>query len=172
LDEFIKNILNYSRNNRVKLNIEKISIEDTITTIVTSLKNIPEAKDIDFILEFNRSKLFKTDQLRLNTILENLISNAIKHHKKNNSYRYIKITSLFKNKNLHIIIEDNGLGIAPEYHQKIFEMFYRISSETDGTGIGLYIVKDSVENIQGSIELQSEIGVGTTFTIIIKNLKL
>lgn len=171
LDEFIKNILSYSRNNRVKLNIEEIVIEETISCIVNSLKNSQEAQEIDFIFEFSKSEPFFSDQLRLNTILENLISNAIKHHKKEETYRFIKITTFYKDKELHITIEDNGVGIDQEYHDKIFDMFYRVSSDTDGTGIGLYIVKDSIKNIQGSIELKSQKGVGTIFTIIIKNLK-
>lgn len=172
LDEFIKNILNYSRNNRVNLNIEEIAIEETILSIVDSLKNSQDAQEIDFIFNFAKSKPFFSDLLRLNTILENLISNAIKHHKKEASYRFIKIDTFYQDQNLHIIIEDNGVGIEQEYHDKIFDMFYRVSSDTDGTGIGLYIVKDSIKNIQGSIELKSQKGVGTIFTIIIKNLKL
>lgn len=171
LDEFIKNILSYSRNNRVNLNIEPIAIDETILSIVNGLKNSQQAKEIDFVFEFANAQPFFSDQLRLNTILENLISNAIKHHKKEEVYRFIKINTFFKDEKLHITIEDNGVGIDEEYHNKIFDMFYRVSSDTDGTGIGLYIVKDSIKNIQGSIELQSQKGVGTIFTIIIKNLK-
>lgn len=171
LDEFIKNILSYSRNNRVNLNIEPIAIDETILSIVNGLKNSQQAKEIDFVFEFAEAQPFFSDQLRLNTILENLISNAIKHHKKEEVYRFIKINTFFKDEKLHITIEDNGVGIDEEYHNKIFDMFYRVSSDTDGTGIGLYIVKDSIKNIQGSIELQSQKGVGTIFTIIIKNLK-
>lgn len=171
LDEFIKNILSYSRNNRVNLNIEPIAIDETILSIVNGLKNSQQAKEIDFVFEFAEAQPFFSDQLRLNTILENLISNAIKHHKKEEVYRFIKINTFFKDEKLHISIEDNGVGIDEEYHNKIFDMFYRVSNDTDGTGIGLYIVKDSIKNIQGSIELQSQKGVGTIFTIIIKNLK-
>lgn len=171
LDEFIKNILSYSRNNRVNLNVEQIAIDETILTIVNALKNSQEAQEIDFIFEFAEAQPFFSDQLRLNTILENLISNAIKHHKKEEVYRFIKIKTFFNVEKLHITIEDNGVGIDEEYHDKIFDMFYRVSSDTDGTGIGLYIVKDSIKNIQGSIELKSQKEVGTIFTIIIKNLK-
>ncbi len=172
LDEFIKNILSYSRNNRVNLNIEQIVIDETILSIVNALKNSQEAQEIDFIFEFAGAQPFFSDQLRLNTILENLISNAIKHHKKEEVYRFIKINTFFLDNQLHITIEDNGVGIDSEYHDKIFDMFYRVSSDTDGTGIGLYIVKDSIKNIQGSIEMKSQKGVGTIFSIIIKNLKL
>lgn len=171
LDEFIKNILNYSRNNRIQLLIEKISVEDTIINTVNSLRNIPKAQGIDIIVESKQTKPFYSDALRFNTILENLISNAINHHKVNDSNRFIKIETQFKNNKLYITIADNGVGIESQYHKKIFEMFYRVSGETDGTGIGLYIVKDAVEKIQGTIEIQSEKGTGTVFIIILKNLK-
>ncbi|GEC80117.1 PAS domain S-box protein [Flavobacterium aquatile] len=171
LDEFIKNILSYSRNNRVNLNIEQIAIKETILSIVNALKNSHEAQELDFIFEFADAQPFFSDQLRINTILENLISNAIKHHMKEEVYRFIKISTFFLDNELHITIEDNGVGIDEEYHDKIFDMFYRVSSDTDGTGIGLYIVKDSIKNIQGTITMKSQKGVGTIFTIIINNLK-
>ncbi len=170
LDEFIKNILNYSRNNRIQLLIEEISVDETITNIVNSLRNIPKANGIAISVESKQTTPFYSDALRFNTILENLISNAIKHHKAEGSDRYIKIKTKFKNNKLNITIADNGVGIEPEYHQKIFEMFYRVSGETDGTGIGLYIVKDAVEKIQGTIEIQSEKGTGTIFIIVLNNL--
>lgn len=130
-----------------------------------------EAKGIQYEINIKELEPFYTDRLRLNTILENLISNAIKYHKEGDSGKYIRITGSSDRENLHIIIADNGIGIAPEYHQKIFEMFFRISGNKDGSGIGLYIVKDTIEILQGSIELKSEKGQGTTFIIKLKNLK-
>ena len=171
LDEFIKKILNYSRNNRTGLEPEKISIQETVYDILNSLQSLSEAKGINYEIDIKELQPFYTDRLRFNTILENLISNAIKYHKEQESGKYIRITGSSDRENLHIIIADNGMGIAPEYHQKIFEMFFRISGSKDGSGIGLYIVKDTIEILQGSIELQSEKGQGTKFIITLKNLK-
>ena len=171
LDEFIKNILSYSRNNRTGLEVEKISIQQTVLEIVDSLQSMREAKGIHYEIDIKELQPFYTDRLRFNTILENLISNAIKYHKKEESGRYIKILGHSDHESLHITIADNGIGIAPAHHQKIFEMFFRLSGKQDGSGIGLYIVKDTIEILQGSIEIQSEKGTGTTFIITLKNLK-
>ena len=171
LDEFIKNILSYSRNNRTGLEVEKISLEKTTIDIVDSFRSMKEAKGIIFEIDLNEKQLFYSDKLRFNTILENLISNAIKYQKKGELGRYIKIIGQSDHKNLQISIVDNGIGIDPAYHEKIFDMFFRLSGSTDGTGIGLYIVKDTVEILQGTIKVHSEIGVGTTFIITLKNLK-
>ncbi|MHC0443291.1 PAS domain S-box protein [Flavobacterium sp. 3-210] len=171
LDEFIKNILNFSRNNRTGLEVEKISIWETLSNILASLQSVSEAKGINYEIDIQELHPFYTDRLRFNTILENLVSNAVKYHKEEGSDKYIKITGFSDKENLQISIADNGIGIAPEYHKKIFDMFFRISGSKDGSGIGLYIVKDTIEILQGSIELKSEKGCGTTFIITLKNLK-
>lgn len=171
LDEFIKNILSYSRNNRTGLDIEKVPIQEKVLAIIHTLQSMSEAKGIHYGIDIKEQQPFYTDRLRFNTILENLISNAIKYHKKEEFGRYIKITGQSDNEKLQLTIADNGIGIAPKYHQKIFDMFFRLSGKKDGSGIGLYIVKDTVEILQGSIEIQSEKGTGTTFIITLKNLK-
>ncbi|QOG04715.1 PAS domain-containing sensor histidine kinase [Flavobacterium sp. MDT1-60] len=170
LDDFIKNILSYSRNNRTGLEVEKISLNEIFHGIVDSLQSMKEAKGIRYEIEVREQQPFYTDRLRFNTVLENLISNAIKYHKKEESNRYIKIFGYSDHESLHLTIADNGIGIAPEYHKKIYDMFFRLSGK-DGSGIGLYIVKDTIEILQGSIKVQSEKGAGTTFTITLKNLK-
>jgi len=172
LDGFIKNILNYSRNNRTGLEMEKISIKKSINEIVDSVRNIKETKGISFEIDIDERKPFYSDGQRLNTILENLISNAIKHHSEEISGRYIKVTGSTDNEELKLSISDNGIGIEAEYHEKIFGMFYRLSGKTPGSGFGLYIVKEAVEKLYGTIEVQSEKGVGTTFIITLKNLKI
>jgi PAS domain S-box-containing protein len=171
LDEFIKNILSYSRNNRTGLEVEKISIQQKVLDIVDSLQSMKGAKGILYEIDIKEEQPFYTDRLRFNNILENLISNAIKHHKRGISGRYIKITGQSDHEKLQFSIADNGIGIEPAYHHKIFDMFFRLTGKTDGSGIGLYIVKDTVEILQGSIAIQSEKGTGTTFIITLKNLK-
>jgi PAS domain S-box-containing protein len=171
LDEFIKNILSYSRNNRTRLEVEQILLQETATAIVNSLHRMKEAKGIIYEININEQQPFYTDRLRFNTVMENLISNAIKYHTKAKSGRYVKITGQSDHEKLQIKIADNGIGIAPAYHQKIFDMFFRLSGKTNGSGIGLYIVKDTIEILQGSIAIQSEKGTGTTFIITLKNLK-
>jgi PAS domain S-box-containing protein len=171
LDRFIKNILSYSQNNRTGLETKKIHIKKTINEIVDSVRNITEAKGISFEIDIDEQKPFYSDWQRFNTILENLIFNAIKYHTEEVSGRYLKVSGTTNNEELRLSISDNGIGIDAPYHGKIFDMFYRLSGKTPGSGFGLYIVKETLEKMHGKIEVQSEIGVGTTFIITLKNLK-
>lgn len=171
LDNFIKNILNYSRNNRLSLEVQKIDLQKNITEIVQSYIGNPDTKDIKFIIDINQRQPFYTDQIRLNTVIENLISNAIKYHKEDGTANFIDISSYSDSEKLTLTITDNGLGIDPKYHPKIFDMFYRLNSKKEGTGIGLYIVKDTIEILEGTIAIESELNKGTSFVITLKNLR-
>ena len=68
------------------------------------------------------------------------------------------------------MVKDNGIGINKELHQKIFEMFYRVTADSVGTGVGLYLVKETVDTLNGAIIVDSEPGVGTAFNLTIPNL--
>jgi signal transduction histidine kinase len=171
LDEFIKNILSYSRNNRTGLEIVQIPLQKTATEIVNSLRSMKEAKEILFEIDIKEEYPFYSDRLRLNTLLENLVSNAIKYHKTAQTDSFIKIIGKSDQENLSLSIIDNGIGIASEHHKKIFDMFFRLSGKKNGSGIGLYIVKDTIQILRGSIQVHSEEGIGTTFNITLKNLK-
>lgn len=171
LDNFIRNILSYSQNNRTGLIVEEISVKKMITEVINSLQSMREAVGIRYEIDIREDQIFYSDKLRFNTILENIISNAIKYHKNEPVSRYIKIEGHTDHENFHFTITDNGIGIAPEYHQKIYDMFFRLSSKREGSGIGLYIVKDAIELLQGNIEIESGEGTGTKFIITLKNLK-
>ena len=134
------------------------------------LRNSNDAKGILFEIDIDENQIFYSDRRSLVTILENLVSNAIKFQNKAISVQSIKISGRVDNENLQLQIADNGIGISPAFHNKIFEMFYRLSGSVDGSGIGLYIVKESVEKLQGSIEVHSKEGKGTIFEIKLKNM--
>lgn len=171
LDGFIKNILNYSQNNRTSIEFQEIPVKNTINKIVDSARNINEARGIIFIVDIDEQHPFFSNCQRFHTILENIVTNAIKYHSKDVAGRYLKISGTSKKHELNLNISDNGIGIDREFHDKIFEMFYRLPGTTEGSGLGLYIVKETLEKMQGTIEIQSEKGVGTNFHIKLKNLK-
>lgn len=171
LDDYIKNILSYSRNNRMQLKIEKINIKESTTEIINSLIHIKEAENITFEVDILEKSAFYSDKQSLSTVIENLISNAIKFQDCKKSNRFIKVSGIANKNTLTLIVRDNGIGIAAKNFDKIFDMFFRLSGEIVGSGIGLYIVKEIVEKIQGSIHVDSEIGKETSFTMNFKNLK-
>jgi signal transduction histidine kinase len=73
------------------------------------------------------------------------------------------------NQKLLIQVTDNGSGIEPEHQQKVFQMFYRASEQAKGSGLGLYIVQETLLKLGGSISLSSQLGEGTTFTLYLPN---
>ncbi|MDP1726045.1 MAG: HAMP domain-containing sensor histidine kinase [Bacteroidota bacterium] len=169
LDGFIKKILSYSQNNRTDIDVEFIPLQKTIEETYEMLRSIKDAEGIHFEVIINEEQSFYSDLQRFTTVIENLISNAIKYHKKPQTGRYIKVTGNTTREHLHLKVEDNGIGIAQEFHDKIFEMFYHLPGKQSGTGIGLYIVKEIIEKLDGSIRVRSEAGTGTSFEITIKN---
>lgn len=171
LDQYIKNILSYSRNNRMELDIKKIPVQKIIEEIFKEFKNIKSSVKITYEVNIKESVPFHSDKQSFSTILENLISNAIKFQNTEQPNKFIKITGTIDKENLHLLIADNGIGIAPKHHNKIFDMFFRLSSKVDGTGIGLYIVKEIIKKLQGTIKVNSKQGNGTSFSIKLKNLK-
>ena len=171
LDEYIKNILSYSRNNRMELKIEKIDLQKKTEEVINSLIHVKEAENITFEVDIDEKEPFYSDKQSLSTIIENLISNAIKFQDTNKNNRFIKISGITNRSSLTLVVSDNGIGIATKNFVKIFDMFFRLSGEISGSGIGLYIVKEIVEKIQGNIQVDSEFGKETTFTMNFKNLK-
>jgi signal transduction histidine kinase len=99
----------------------------------------------------------------LNAVLQNLIENAIKYSSDQSPYVEIKVSQ--QGSFILIEVSDNGQGIAEEHQSKIFEMFYRATQNATGTGLGLYILKRSLDRLKGLVEIKSKLGVGSTFTV-------
>ena len=169
LDDFIKKILDYYKNARDEELKEPIDFKLLIETIWQSLKH--QNVKIKFELSTNQDVVFLGDPLRLKMILVNLISNAIKFQNPLEKNPIIKITLLMKGNNAHISISDNGIGINKEYLTDIFELFFRTenSLQIDGSGIGLYIVKEAVEKTGGTIDVTSTPLIGTSFKLLLPN---
>jgi signal transduction histidine kinase len=170
LDGFICDILDYSRNSRMEVNKEQINFRELLNEIIENLKFMGDSNsNVDFMVDITDDGPVYADKNRLITILNNLISNAIRYQntKIQNRFVHIKI-EVFETKT-KIMIQDNGIGIPKEFQSKIFDMFYRVSNESVGSGLGLYIVKEAVNKLNGTIEVQSEVGEGTTFSIFIPN---
>jgi signal transduction histidine kinase len=106
-----------------------------------------------------------TDRGRLKVVLKNLISNAINYSDPNKTESYIRISIEQENGFYSIQIADNGIGIPEDQLEHIFEMFYRANESSQGSGLGLYIVKETIEKLKGKVEVESSKGEGSTFKI-------
>lgn len=170
LEKFIAEILVYSRNNRMEINIQNIDIQELISDILTSQNLALESPSIKAKTEFVLNAPIYSDEQRLTAVLNNLISNAIRYRNKKSiqSFVHISVESSFEY--IHIKITDNGLGIGEEHLPKIFDMFYRAHTRSEGSGLGLYIVQEVIQKLNGKISVTSELGEGTTFEIEIPNL--
>ncbi|MCX2744243.1 hybrid sensor histidine kinase/response regulator [Mangrovivirga sp. M17] len=169
LDEFIVEIINFSRNTRQEIEYEKINLEDLINSIIDNQSFNNNFEKIEFKVSIpDELKIITCDQLRLKIILNNLISNAIKFHAYHrNEIPYIKIDIYISSDQEKVIIEieDNGTGIEKGHLDKIFDMFYRGSDINNGSGLGLYIVKEALIKIHGNISVTSRTNRGTTFFV-------
>jgi signal transduction histidine kinase len=165
LNHLIKDITDYSRNNRLEIKKEKVRLVDLAHEVWESLKFSPDAENIDFQIEIPKDVYIESDKNRLQVIISNLISNAVRYHDFQKQNQYIRLRYQINGRSFYILVEDNGQGIASEYHTKIFDMFFRANEQSKGSGLGLYIVKEALMKLSGSIRLESTVGEGTTFTI-------
>jgi len=165
LNGFIRDIIDYSRNTRLEVSNEPIRLRELIDSIIEGLKFFEKSQSINFKRDFADDMEIHLDKGRLKIILNNLIANAIKYHDTSNDHAFIRINAQLLDRQLKIEVEDNGMGISEEYVGKIFNMFYRASEKSEGSGLGLYITKEMVEKLNGSIQVQSEEGVGSKFAL-------
>jgi signal transduction histidine kinase len=169
LDKFIKDITDYSRNNRLEITHESIRMEELALEVWDSLKFAPEARRISFEVNISHDVTVGSDKNRLKVIMSNLISNAIRYHDERKPDQFIRLFVEVRDRNFYLKVEDNGQGIAHEYHTRIFDMFYRANEKSKGSGLGLYIVKEALSKLSGSIHLESAPGIGSTFTVRLPN---
>jgi signal transduction histidine kinase len=164
-DEFIKNITDYSRNVRVEVSKEKISLQPLVHEVIDSLRFLPGAESIDFRILLNDDLTITTDRLRLCMVLSNLLSNAIKYSDPYGKAAFVEIGVQMNHKESILYIRDNGIGISNDWLPKIFDMFTRATERSSGSGLGLFITKETVEKIGGSLSVESTLGEGSTFLI-------
>lgn len=168
MDETIKEILEYSRNARLEVRNEIIRFNDLIPQIFNDVKHI-NTDETELKLRISEQIIFASDRSRVITLLKNLISNAVKYKKKGRNDSFVLVDITVSEEEALIRVEDNGEGIDEEHLDKIFDMFYRASNSAPGTGLGLYICKEILQNINGRIFVESAKGAGTVFILHIKN---
>lgn len=165
LEEFIRDIIDFSRNARSEIRLENVDLKDLVHEIFESLKFINGAESMMLQDNLPTSAPLTIDRPRLQIVLFNLISNAIQYRNPHNKASYIRLSSKLQNDRLWLQIEDNGVGIDQLHQAKVFDMFYRASENSKGSGLGLYIVKETMEKLGGSIMLHSVLGEGTRFSL-------
>ena len=165
-DKYIRDIIDYSRNTRKQTTISEVNLNTIIDEAIVQQKFTKDSHKLKITTDLAIDKI-KSDELKLKIIINNFLSNAIKYADPEKDEQFFSIKT-YRNKNCcKIEFKDNGIGIATKYQDKIFDMFFVTNNTNNGSGLGLYIVKEAVANLNGTITVASVEKIGTTFTLII-----
>lgn len=165
LEDFIKEIISYSRNARMDIRKQPVNLRQTVDDVTEALTFSVGNPDVRIENNVPESMLVNTDSVRLKIVLSNLIDNALKYRDENKEKPFIRIEAGERDGVKVISVKDNGVGIDQAYLDRIFNMFFRASENSKGSGLGLYIVKEALGKINGSIHVESSLGTGTTFCV-------
>ena len=168
LDYYIQKTLQYYKNNKNVSEITSINFSKIIHELI-ELYSYAD-RDTNFHVDIKQDEPFYGDAFRIEVILGNLISNAITYQKENEENKKVDIKVEVRHNNAEITISDNGMGILNEHLEKIFTQFFK-SKTNNGSGLGLFIVKEALNKIDGKISVSSDTTDGTTFIITIPNVK-
>lgn len=160
MESLINGILSYSRAGRIKTVKERFLVKTIVDDLCVTFSS---KQSIQFVIEGDTDLELVSEKITLSQILQNFISNGIKYNDKTN----IVITIGWSESETHIefFVKDNGPGISPEFHEKIFVIFQTLQSrdEVESTGVGLAIVKKIIDEKGGLIRVKSTMTEGTTF---------
>ncbi len=168
LDYYIQKTLQYYKNTKDIPDQSEIDFDSLITELIAL--HAYADKDTNFKVSVNQNTKFIGDSFRIEVILSNLISNAIKYQKTEEINKTVNVEVDVNEQEVSIKINDNGMGILREHLEKIFTQFFK-SKVYHGSGLGLFIVKEALNKINGTINVNSNIEEGTTFKITIPNAK-
>lgn len=157
LDDYVKDILILSRIKSTEIQHVETNVKDLIENVLKQCQFMIQEKNMIVSVVCEGNKSFYSDPKRLSIILSNVISNSIKYADDYKSENKIEIkTNIVKDK-LQISIRDNGIGIHKNELDKVVGMFYFNKNQNKGTGLGLYIVKETLNTLGGSLHITSKL---------------
>ena len=163
MDSLLSGLLVISRLGRAELNAEKLHMNRLITDITKTFEF--QIKNADVDLEISELPPCKGDEAQINQVFSNLMGNAIKYLDPNRP-GIIKLSGTKEKNQVVYCLEDNGIGIAPEHQEKIFDIFHQLNPEvSNGEGLGLTIIRKILDKHQGKIWVESEPGKGSKFYV-------
>ena len=167
LQHILNSLLHIAEQNRIEFKFESINIYKLVQECIQqNLAEYPDIKKVYFEISISENAVIQSERFTLSSVFQNIIENSIKYMDKSKVENRVKI-SLYDTADQHILIfEDNGIGIKASNLKNIFQMFYRANTvNPTGVGLGLYIVKQHIERLNGQIEIDSKEGEFTRFTI-------
>ncbi|HEY5745020.1 MAG TPA: ATP-binding protein [Chryseolinea sp.] len=165
LDTVISEILDFFQNSRSEVKSECVDILELVDEVISGFSMEPCFREITFSIRHNLDRVPRilTDRGRMKLILNNFIDNAIQFRSQKVSPEIV--IDIYLESHLMISVQDNGIGIAPKYHDRIFSMFFRGDADRSRSGLGLYIVREVVNALSGTITFKSNVDQGSRFTV-------
>jgi signal transduction histidine kinase len=166
-DYFIREIMDQSHNRRGTVTREPIHFSSLIEEAFQNL-SAEKTGHYEKHIDITQNEPFFCDRWRMQIILNNLLNNAIRY--RNGHSPVVKIEARVDNHTAFLQIDDNGRGIGEEHLSNLGKMFYRATDEGAGSGLGLYIVRETLHRLAGSINIESTVGHGTSVKLTIPEL--
>ncbi len=166
LDIILGELLDATRINHQPVNLEPVNVAELVETTLHELEQLIEEGSVELQADVPKGLQFMTDPYLLQSMLQNLVINGITYADPEQDKPYVKVTVKPKSGGrIELKVKDNGIGIADRIKPKIFEIFYRGHNQSNGSGLGLYIVKTACEKLGGEVSFTSTEGEGSTFSI-------
>lgn len=170
LDDFIYKMLDFYRSTKIDHKITEIDFQDIVNQQMTAYREKFDLTHFHIEIQVNQQHVFYSDDAKIRVILNNLFSNAVQFQKDHSGQKRISLTVDVIEDTAVIVLEDNGIGIEERFREEVFNLFARATQKNVGTGLGLYMVKEAVEQMGGKINLDSELNEGTTMTVTLPTL--
>jgi signal transduction histidine kinase len=175
LNAFIQEIIDYSRNQRADIEPDEVFFKDLVEDALSlfAQEDATNYKRVNFHLDIVQNVPFHTDRARLEVIIKNLLSNVLRFYKEDSTEQpFCDIILRIENDIATFQVRDNGIGIGAEHLEKIFEMFYRATDQRVGSGLGLFLVRETAHKLNGAVRVASIVGEGTMFSVELPDLKI
>jgi signal transduction histidine kinase/ligand-binding sensor domain-containing protein len=169
LEKVIFSLAQFSDNSKNNVLVQKLKIDEIVSQVFSELDHDSSPVTHELVVHKNGPCIVLSDRRKVNIIIHNLLSNALKYYDSRNEKHLITVDITNQTSQCTIAINDNGIGFDPKYVNRIFEMFFRANENVFGSGLGLYIVKETIDKLGGTIVVESDKGKGTTFTLTIPN---
>jgi signal transduction histidine kinase len=165
MEGLIRDLLNYARTGQREMSPQQVSLEPFLQEIENTFQARIKEGGVQFDIVRPLAPVMG-DPMLIKQILTNLIDNALTYRRRDGRPRVI-VSSTVADERVVLSVSDNGIGIAPEYHDKIFQVFQRLHAESEyaGTGVGLAIVAKAARAMNGSVRVSSKQGEGSTFLV-------
>lgn len=170
MDEVVHDLYKISKINNLPVSLHEVNFFRIYQKVLETLNNFPDFNKLQIDFQLKQEKPIHSDESLLFIIFYNLIENAIQYRDQKRDAHLLIQVEINENRSV-ILFQDNGIGIEEEYHEKVFQMFFRLDSEHRNTGLGLYSIKLAADKLFSTINIKESTRKGTTFILIIKDLK-